>query len=211
MGRIRASGIRSRPELRHLFPTRAPPCQPPTSRAGPEGSLHPIVLHLYTETTAGELAHTGQNQPYPLSRHGGTDRAYWASTKIFHQHFGARRARKNARLVTRVRSSSEPNHPQPAEEVTTVGPTLNHFWRMMTDPGFPSPASNPAPFVVTAEAFLGLTNQVQALADMVQTIVPYLPQLIQSTTQQSAPPTVFSQMESPVAPNRETQLEAELP
>ncbi|RWV99993.1 hypothetical protein GW17_00037067, partial [Ensete ventricosum] len=82
---------------------------------------------------------------------------------------------------------------------------------MMIDPGFPSPASNPAPFVVTAEAFLGLTSQVQALAGMVQTIVPYLPQLMQSPTQQSAPPTAFSQTESPVAPNRETQLEAEPP
>ncbi|RRT49156.1 hypothetical protein B296_00046975 [Ensete ventricosum] len=71
---------------------------------------------------------------------------------------------------------------------------------MMTDPGFPSPASNPALFVVTAEAFLGLTSQVQALAGMVQTIVPYLPQLIHSATHQS-----------PVAPNRETPLEAEPP
>ncbi|RZR85845.1 hypothetical protein BHM03_00012910 [Ensete ventricosum] len=70
---------------------------------------------------------------------------------------------------------SEPNHPQLTEEVTTTGLTPNRFWRMITDPGFPSPASNPAPFVVTAEAFLGLTNQVQALADMMQTIVPYLP------------------------------------
>ncbi|RZS25546.1 hypothetical protein BHM03_00058754 [Ensete ventricosum] len=81
---------------------------------------------------------------------------------------------------------------------------------MMTDPGFPPPASNPAPFVVTAEAFLGLTNQVQALAGMVQTIVPYLPQLIQSVTPQSAPPTTFLQMESPVALNREIQLETEV-
>ncbi|RWV77020.1 hypothetical protein GW17_00062211 [Ensete ventricosum] len=32
------------------------------------------------ETTAGELAHTGHNQSCPLSRHGGTDRAYWAGT-----------------------------------------------------------------------------------------------------------------------------------
>ncbi|RWW85478.1 hypothetical protein BHE74_00005841 [Ensete ventricosum] len=64
---------------------------------------------------------------------------------------------------------SEPNHSQPTEEVTTAAPTPNHFLRMMTDPRFPSPASNPAPFVVTAEAFLGLTSQVQALADMVQT------------------------------------------
>ncbi|RWW62396.1 hypothetical protein BHE74_00030475, partial [Ensete ventricosum] len=59
---------------------------------------------------------------------------------------------------------------------------------MMTDSGFPSPASNPAPFVVTAEAFLGLTNQVQALAGMVQIIVPYLPQLIQSTQLEVEPP-----------------------
>ncbi|RRT40719.1 hypothetical protein B296_00037302 [Ensete ventricosum] len=82
---------------------------------------------------------------------------------------------------------------------------------MMTDPGFPSLASNLAPSVVTAEAFLGLTNQVQALASVVQTIVPYLPQLIQSATQQSALPVTFPRMESPVAPNRETQLEAEPP
>ncbi|RRT74198.1 hypothetical protein B296_00013645 [Ensete ventricosum] len=48
----------------------------------------------------------------------------------------------------------------------------------MTNPGFPPPVSNPAPFVVMAEAFLSLTNQVQVLAGMVQTIVPYLPRLI---------------------------------
>ncbi|RRT46373.1 hypothetical protein B296_00036247 [Ensete ventricosum] len=103
------------------------------------------------------------------------------------------------------------NHSQPTEEVTTAAPTPNRFWRMMTDPGFPSPASNPAPFVVTTEAFLDLTSQVQALTGMVQTIVLYLPQLIHSTTHQSAPPMVFPQMESPVAPNRETLLEAKPP
>ncbi|RZS02079.1 hypothetical protein BHM03_00032047 [Ensete ventricosum] len=110
-----------------------------------------------------------------------------------------------------VEHRPEPNHSQPTEEVITVAPTPNHFWRMMTDPGFPSPVSNPAPFVVTAKAFLGLTSQVQALASMVQTIVPYLPQLIHSITHQSAPPTAFPQMESPVAPNWETPLEAEPP
>ncbi|RWW48465.1 hypothetical protein BHE74_00045458 [Ensete ventricosum] len=36
-------------------------------------------------------------------------------------------------------------------------------------------------------------------------------QLIQSATHQSAPPTTFPQTKSPVAPNRETSLEAELP
>ncbi|RZS20625.1 hypothetical protein BHM03_00053159 [Ensete ventricosum] len=70
---------------------------------------------------------------------------------------------------------TEPNHPPQAKEVTTSGPTPNRFWRMMTDPGFSPPVSNPSPFFVMAEAFLGLTNQVQALAGMVQTIVPYLP------------------------------------
>ncbi|RWW48028.1 hypothetical protein BHE74_00045946 [Ensete ventricosum] len=62
----------------------------------------------------------------------------------------------------------EPDHPRPTEEATVAVPTPNRFWRMMTDPWFPSPASNPAPFVVTAEAFLGLTGQVQALAGMPQ-------------------------------------------
>ncbi|RRT60752.1 hypothetical protein B296_00044738 [Ensete ventricosum] len=58
---------------------------------------------------------------------------------------------------------TEHNHPQQAEEVTTAGPTPNRFWRMMTDPGFPSPASNLASFIVTTEAFLGLTKQKEVL------------------------------------------------
>ncbi|RWW51123.1 hypothetical protein BHE74_00042561 [Ensete ventricosum] len=105
----------------------------------------------------------------------------------------------------------EPNHPQPTEEAAAAVPTPNRFWRMMTDPGFPSPASNPASFVVTAEAFLGLTTQVQALAGMVQTIVPYLPQLMHSTAHQSAPPAAPPQTESPVAPNRGTPPKVEPP
>ncbi|RRT55020.1 hypothetical protein B296_00015719 [Ensete ventricosum] len=48
----------------------------------------------------------------------------------------------------------ELNHPRPTEEATAAVPTPNRFWRMMTDPGFPSPASNLAPFMVTTEAFL---------------------------------------------------------
>ncbi|RRT32914.1 hypothetical protein B296_00038748 [Ensete ventricosum] len=80
----------------------------------------------------------------------------------------------------------EPNHPRPTEEAAVAVPTPYRFWRMMTDPGFPSPASNPAPFMVTVEAFLGLTSQVQALAEIVHTI-------------------------SPAAPNREVPPEAEPP
>ncbi|KAJ8491300.1 hypothetical protein OPV22_013021 [Ensete ventricosum] len=65
---------------------------------------------------------------------------------------------------------TEPDHPRSAEEAPAAMPTPNRFWRMMTDPGFPSPASNPAPPMVTAEAFLGLTSQVQALAGMVRRV-----------------------------------------
>ncbi|RRT53009.1 hypothetical protein B296_00029656, partial [Ensete ventricosum] len=96
----------------------------------------------------------------------------------------------------------EPDHPRPTEEAAVAAPTPNRFWRMMTDPGFPSPASNPAPFMVTTEAFLGLTNQVQALAGMVQTIISYLPQLVHSIAHQSAPPVAPPRTESPAALNR---------
>ncbi|RWW89867.1 hypothetical protein BHE74_00001036, partial [Ensete ventricosum] len=102
---------------------------------------------------------------------------------------------------------TEPDHPRLAEEVPAAMPTLNRFWRMMTDPGFTSPASNPAPFMITAEAFLGLTRQVQALAGMVQTIIPYLPQLVHSAAHQPAP----LQTESPTAPSRGIPPVAEAP
>ncbi|RWW26868.1 hypothetical protein GW17_00008730 [Ensete ventricosum] len=105
----------------------------------------------------------------------------------------------------------KPNHPQPTDEAMVAVSTPNRFWRMMTDSGFPSPASNPASFVVTAKAFLGLTSQVQALAGMVQTIVPCLPQLVHSTVHQSAPPATPPQTESPAAPNRSVPPEVEPP
>ncbi|RRT33580.1 hypothetical protein B296_00049891 [Ensete ventricosum] len=109
-----------------------------------------------------------------------------------------------------VEHRTDPNHLPQAEEVTTSGPTPNRFWRMMTNPGFSPPVSSPASFVVTAKTFLGLTNQVQALAGMVQTIVPYLLQVTVGN------PLISSsndtpQMESPVASNQEVQLEAEVP
>ncbi|RRT60777.1 hypothetical protein B296_00030338 [Ensete ventricosum] len=106
---------------------------------------------------------------------------------------------------------SEPNHPRPIEEATVTVPTPNRFWRMMTDSGFPSPASNPASFIVTTEAFLGLTSQVQALAGMVQTIVPYLPQLVHSMAHQSAHLAAPPQTESPAAPNRGIPPDVEPP
>ncbi|RWV86288.1 hypothetical protein GW17_00051832, partial [Ensete ventricosum] len=135
-------------------------------------------------------AHTGLNQQFSLSRHGGRPDLLGKRKRfsfIILALEGGPMSQERPFGNSGAEHRSEPNHSQPTEEVTTAAPTPNRFWRMMIDPGFPSPASNPAPFVVTTEAFLGLTSQVQALAGMLQTIVPYLPQLIQSTTQQSAP------------------------
>ncbi|RRT56079.1 hypothetical protein B296_00004686 [Ensete ventricosum] len=106
---------------------------------------------------------------------------------------------------------TKPDHPRPAEEVAAAMPTPNRFWRMMTDPGFPSPASNPAPLMVTAEAFLGLTSQVQALAGMVHTIISYLPQLVHSMVYQPAPPAAPPQTELPMTPNRGIPPNVEAP
>ncbi|RWW35385.1 hypothetical protein BHE74_00059687, partial [Ensete ventricosum] len=110
---------------------------------------------------------------------------------------------------------TEPDHPRSTEEATAAVPTPNRFWRMMTDPGFPSPASNPTSFMVTTEAFLGLTSQIQALAGMVQTIISYLPQLVHSmahqSAHQSAPPAAPPQTESPMAQDREIPPDIEAP
>ncbi|RRT78498.1 hypothetical protein B296_00014638 [Ensete ventricosum] len=129
-------------------------------------------------------------------------RVYWASTRFPTNILaleGGPMSQERPLGNSGVEHRPEPIHSQPTEEVTAAAPTPNRFWRMMTDLGFPSPASNPASFIVTAEAFLGLTSQVQALAGMVQTIVPYLPQLMHSATHQPTSPTAHPQTESLVA------------
>ncbi|RZS26308.1 hypothetical protein BHM03_00059624 [Ensete ventricosum] len=133
------------------------------------------------------------------------------------RHKGSQVARRRAHIARTpiwglgYEHHPEPNHPRPTEEATVAVSTPNRFWRMMSDPGFPSPASNSAPFVVTTEAFLGLTGQVQALAGMVQTIISYLPQLVHSMAHQSAPPVAPPQTESPAAPNRGIPPDIEAP
>ncbi|RRT78330.1 hypothetical protein B296_00001264 [Ensete ventricosum] len=118
-------------------------CAPPPLRRDDHGrpSTHGPELAVPTQQTRGQTAPTGQAQEF--------------YTNIF----SARRRAHVARTPSGAEHRTEPNHPQQAEEVTTAGPTPNRFWRMMTNPGFPSPASNPTLFVGTAEAFLGLTNQ----------------------------------------------------
>ncbi|RWW25937.1 hypothetical protein GW17_00009700 [Ensete ventricosum] len=68
-----------------------------------------------------------------------------------------------------------PNPLPQAEEVIVSALTSNRYRRMLADPWFSPPVANPIPPITITEAFLGLTHQVQALAGMVQTIMPYLP------------------------------------
>ncbi|RRT46092.1 hypothetical protein B296_00021815 [Ensete ventricosum] len=79
----------------------------------------------------------------------------------------------------------------PAEEASTILPTPNCYWRLFNDPRLISPDLGLSPTppglgppVVTAEVFLGLTQQVRTLTGMIQAIVPYIPQLAQASMHQ---------------------------
>ncbi|RRT81122.1 hypothetical protein B296_00015275 [Ensete ventricosum] len=79
----------------------------------------------------------------------------------------------------------------PTEEASTMIPTLNRYWRLFNDPGLAplDPILSPimpglGPPGVTTKAFLGLTQQVRTLTGMIQSIVPYIPQLAQAPTHQ---------------------------
>ncbi|RRT55487.1 hypothetical protein B296_00041120 [Ensete ventricosum] len=62
--------------------------------------------------------------------------------------------------------------------------TPDKFWRLLNDPGLTYPVLHPSPQAVSSEAFLGLSHEVQALTEMIQAIIPHIPQL----TQTMAPP-----------------------
>ncbi|RWW28307.1 hypothetical protein GW17_00007226 [Ensete ventricosum] len=171
------------------------------SRALNHHSSRQALTPYREDREAGELAHTGLNHQMIAQRTWRRD----ASTRqapetslSFLALEGGPMSPERPLTDSGTERQTEPDHPRLAEEVPAAMRTPNRFWRMMTDPGFTSPASNPAPFMITAEAFLGLTSQVQALAGMVQTIIPYLPQLVHSAAHQPAP----LQTESPTAPSR---------
>ncbi|RWV91577.1 hypothetical protein BHE74_00045008 [Ensete ventricosum] len=46
-------------------------------------------------------------------------------------------------------------------EANMSAPTPNHYWRLFNDQGFSPPTVNLGPPVITTEAFLSLTHQVQ--------------------------------------------------
>ncbi|RWW80984.1 hypothetical protein BHE74_00010648 [Ensete ventricosum] len=96
----------------------------------------------------------------------------------------------------------------PVEEASTMLPTPNRYWRLFNDPGLTPPPPSLGPPVVTAEAFLGLAQQVRTLTGIIQAIVPYIPQLAQApmhqrpdvprqTLQQEAPQSRPTQGEHP--------------
>ncbi|RWW19800.1 hypothetical protein GW17_00016119, partial [Ensete ventricosum] len=135
----------------------------PTPVTRYEGSIHLAEHRLYPETTTGELAHKGLNQQCSLSGDG-ADCIHWAGTRFGSNILaleGGPMSQERPFGNSGAEHHPEPDHPRPTEEAAVAVPTPNRFWRMMTDPGFPSPASNPTSFMVTVEAFLGLTSQVQ--------------------------------------------------
>ncbi|RWW09042.1 hypothetical protein GW17_00027486 [Ensete ventricosum] len=201
--------------LRHLSKVGTPQLQTRASLQGQQAWWVGTVVRQaptpYREDReAGELAHTGLNQQMLAQqtwRRDASTRQAPETSLSFLALEGGPMSPERPLTDSGTERQTEPDHPRLAEEVPAAMPTPNRFWRMMTDPGFPSPASNPAPFMVTAEAFLGLTSQVQALAGMVQTIISYLPQLVHSAAHQPAP----LQTESPTAPSRGIPPVAEAP
>ncbi|RWW44403.1 hypothetical protein BHE74_00049853 [Ensete ventricosum] len=97
---------------------------------------------------------------------------------------------RQARRTTRPRPRDDRGKAERTDKLlshSTVPPTPNRYWRLLNDPapapGLTPPPPNLGPPIVTTEAFLGLTQQVQTLAGMIEAIVPYIPQLAKALAQ----------------------------
>ncbi|RWW00206.1 hypothetical protein GW17_00036841 [Ensete ventricosum] len=84
-----------------------------------------------------------------------------------------------------------------------ISQTLGHYWYLFNDPGLTPPMPDLGGSTVTPEAFLGFTQQVQALVGMIQMIVPYIPYLAQPLSLQNQP--------TPIAPPRALSLREQPP
>ena len=56
--------------------------------------------------------------------------------------------------------------------------TLDRYWCLFNDPRLLPPELTIGPSVVSPEAFLNLTKQVQAMTGIMQTLVPRIPQIL---------------------------------
>ncbi|URD77573.1 Retrotransposon protein [Musa troglodytarum] len=93
--------------------------------------------------------------------------------------------------------ASLPSRPRMDDPVSTS----ERYWRLFNDPGLLPPEVVPAtPFPVTAEAFRDLTQQVRALAEMVQTVVPLLPRTTGVPENQRPGPPYQARHASPALP-----------
>lgn len=69
--------------------------------------------------------------------------------------------------------------PPPGQEANDSTATLNCYWRLFIDPRLSPLGTVAGQLLILIELFLSLTNQVQALAGMMQIITPLVPQLTQ--------------------------------
>ncbi|RWV82548.1 hypothetical protein GW17_00055944 [Ensete ventricosum] len=70
----------------------------------------------------------------------------------------------------------------PYGDGNTSAPTPSRYYRLFNDPGFSLLGPNVKHPIVSAEAFFGLTHQVQALVGMMHTIISLIPQLTEQPT-----------------------------
>ncbi|RRT82575.1 hypothetical protein B296_00010018 [Ensete ventricosum] len=89
-----------------------------------------------------------------------------------------------AHILLPTLPTGRPNLLLPTEETSMSAPMSIRYWRLLNDPGFSSPIANPTPPIISVEAFLDLTHQVQAQVGMMQTIVSHIPQLMQMLASQ---------------------------
>ncbi|URE23743.1 Retrotransposon protein [Musa troglodytarum] len=69
--------------------------------------------------------------------------------------------------------------------------TPERYWRLFNDLGLSPHGNAPASSVVSLDAFLNLSRQVQALTGMIQTVVPLIPQLVCLVSPQVPSPSMY--------------------
>ncbi|RWV79978.1 hypothetical protein GW17_00058815 [Ensete ventricosum] len=157
---------------------------------------HILVPYHYTSKLVIRLGHARGDDRGKAECQADTS----ARPQKVQQHFGARRRADVARMPNKKPKLGAPwqIHPHPSTnhtsgwtnsllshgEASIVPPTPNHYWRLLNDPRLTPPAPNLGPPAMSIEAFLGLTQQVQTLAEMIQAIVPYIPQSAQALAHQ---------------------------
>ncbi|RRT84605.1 hypothetical protein B296_00012120 [Ensete ventricosum] len=96
----------------------------------------------------------------------------------------------------------------PGEGNERIDANVEQLLELVQRPGFSPSMMNPGQAVLTTEAFLDLTHLVQPLVGMMQTVVLYIPQLMQSLIYQQLIP---QQARPLLSPAQENQPPMDLP